>query len=55
LIPQAQKNFEHAMESSNKATYVPAFELFTMEVANRPANQLVKKPCNWPAMQSQKY
>jgi len=44
LEPQVQKYYDHAMESGDEAAYVPAFELFTTEVAHGPANQRVKTP-----------
>jgi len=44
LEPQAQKHYEHAMESGDEVAFVPPFELFTTEVAYRAAGQQVTTP-----------
>jgi len=42
LEPQAQNHHDHATESRDEATYIPTFELFTMEVAHGPGKQCIK-------------
>jgi len=44
LEPQAQKHYEHVMESGDEAAYVPVYELLATEDTRGPANQRVKTP-----------